>query len=106
MNCLKKTGIGLLLTGVLIAVGSTDVQGWSRLGTPQRVAEEDAAAKMRRNWPAYQILDVQMRSNELSISIPTRNAIGRQVNFSAPVRKYVGRNGAVTYYVGDPQPIY
>ena len=86
----------LLLASPALALSPT--------GTPEYKAEIDAINKMRQYYPAYRVMtnDVNMRSNRLSITIPTVNGGNRRVNFTAYVRKVTNRDGTYKYEVDRP----
>ena len=61
----------------------------SPVNSPEYDAEAVAISKMQTYWGGYSVraAQVQMRSNRLSVSIPTSNRIGNQVNFESYVRR-------------------
>ncbi len=100
----KLMKLGLAGLAVAVGVGQTAF-ALSPVGTPEYAAEMVAIQKMGQNYPAYRVVtnSVQMRSNRLSISIPSYNKIGKQVNFKAAVRRVESRQGGYRYEVGVPE---
>lgn len=100
---LKTLLANCVLTGAVLVgtvASCSPAQAWSSRNTPEYAAEREATSKVPRG---YSVFDAKMRSTKVSISIATRIAKGKQVNFKCPVRRQVNRNGSVTYYTGTPQ---
>ena len=90
------------LFAVLLTLWASAVFARSPAGTAEYEAESKALAMMRQDFGGYLPLDAQMRSNQLSISIPATNARGKRVDFKCLVKKTPLRGGGFRFDVGRP----
>ncbi len=99
-----KTAVGLATVALAMAVAQTAL-ALSPAGTPEYKAEMVAIQKMGQNYGGYRVMtnSVQMRGNRRSISIPTYNGAGKQVNFMSYVRRVDERTGGYHYEVDEPK---
>lgn len=93
--------LAVMALALLVTTSQADAR--SPAGTPEYAAESVAITKMQQYYPAYRAIDAQMRSNRLSIAIPTMNRAGRRVDFKCDVVKRARRDGTQYYEVGQPQ---
>ena len=89
---------------LVAALAGSVVEARSPRGTPEYAAEDVAISKMRDHWGGWQVQDAQMRSNRLSIALPSVNRTSRkQGQFKVDVQRRTRRDGSYYYEVGIPQ---
>ena len=90
------------LFAVVLTLWASVAFARSPSGTPEYDAEAKALSMMAQDYGGYKPLDAQVRSNQLSIAIPAKNARGVRVDFKCYVRRVDLRGGGYRYEVSRP----